>query len=193
MGLRRSRCERDSFRNSLAAGACWRILFHVRPGIAVLTIAVIATGCGPKPRADTNDDRTDARVEQIDATVIDAAMQADAAVDAPPDSSGGGGLDPDLDVPPDANQVCTTPGSLSDAECPGIQVCRFFSPTEGRCESCVQCGNLNAACSASDQCDILFMCFQGRCTNFCTLGTLECGPPEDCVDIGHPTHGVCQP
>jgi hypothetical protein len=57
----------------------------------------------------------------------------------------------------------------------------------------VDCGNLNAACDASDQCDILFMCFQGQCTNFCALGTTECGAPQDCVDIGHPTHGVCRP
>jgi hypothetical protein len=39
----------------------------------------------------------------------------------------------------------------------------------------------------------LFSCYAGRCTNFCTLGTVECGPVEDCLDIGHPTHGVCDP
>jgi hypothetical protein len=158
----------------------WRVL-------RALVLLALVVACGPKPRVE--DDGRDARVEEIDASrpPPDGAM-LDAAIDG-----AAGGLDPDLDVPPAANQACTTPGSLSDAECPGIQVCRFFSPTEGRCESCVMCGNLNAMCDASDQCDILFMCFQGRCTNFCTIGTTECGAPQDCVDIGHPTHGVCQP
>jgi hypothetical protein len=158
----------------------------VRCAVAILALVV---ACGPKPRVE-DDEPDDARGEPIDAASTDApdAPGLDAAIDAPI-----GGLDPDLEVPPASNQACTTPGSLSEAECPGIQVCRFFSPTEGRCESCVTCGNLNAVCDASDQCDILFTCFQGRCTNFCTLGTTECGAPQDCVDIGHPTHGVCQP
>ena len=105
--------------------------------------------------------------------------------------AGGGGLSSDLSLPDPSGTPCTSPGSLG--ECPGIEVCRFFTPTEGRCETCGPCGNLNDPCTASDQCDILFMCFRGRCTNFCTLGTFECGAIEDCVDIGHPTRGVCVP
>ena len=86
--------------------------------------------------------------------------------------------------------TCAMPGSL--VECAGTaEVCRLYSPSEGRCESCVSCGNLDAPCAASNECDILFMCFLGRCTNFCHLGTFECGRVEDCLDVGHPTMGVC--
>ncbi len=101
-----------------------------------------------------------------------------------------GMLDPNLSLPNANGQTCTQVGY--ETGCPAIQVCRFYSPTEGRCESCTTCGNLHATCSASNQCDILFMCYQGKCTNFCTLGTSECGPPADCINIGHPTRGVCK-
>ena len=107
------------------------------------------------------------------------------------DAGGGGGmLDPRLEVPP-SGETCATPGSLG--ECPSIQVCRFYTTTEGRCETCTGCGNLDDPCAASIDCDILFSCFDGRCTNFCTLGTFECGPVDDCIDVGHPTRGVCRP
>jgi len=99
-------------------------------------------------------------------------------------------LDPNLDVP-DEGESCTSPGNLN--ECPGIAVCRFYTAEEGRCESCDNCGNLNAPCMSGTDCDILFSCFAGRCTNFCELGTFSCGPVEDCLDIGHATHGVCDP
>ena len=100
-------------------------------------------------------------------------------------------LDPDLDVPDDG-ESCSFPGSLN--ECPGVAtVCRFYTAEEGRCESCEGCGNLNAPCVNGTDCDILFSCFAGRCTNFCELGTFGCGPVEDCLDIGHATHGVCDP
>jgi hypothetical protein len=116
---------------------------------------------------------------------------ADAAVPPPVDAASGTSLDPDLDLPDPSGDVCTTPGGFG--ECGLTEVCRFYDTETGRCESCDPCGNLGASCSASDQCDILFMCHLGRCTNFCTLGTFECGPVEDCLDIGHPTHGVCAP
>ena len=112
-------------------------------------------------------------------------------------SSSGGGelvpgdpLDPSLDVPDDG-EPCTTPGSL--VECPGIAVCRFQTTEQGTCESCEPCGNLGDPCSEGSECDILFSCYDGRCTNFCELGTYACGPIEDCLDVGHPTHGVCDP
>ncbi|HEU0032488.1 MAG TPA: hypothetical protein VFQ53_17770 [Kofleriaceae bacterium] len=155
---------------------------------ALVAIACVL-GCGPDPRPDEPRDAASPSIDGPSSTIDGAS-----SVDGPAaDGQSSGGLDPDLEVPPAGNQPCTTPGSLSDTECPGIAVCRFFSPTEGRCESCVTCGNLNAACSASDQCDILFTCYQGRCTNFCLLGSSECGAPADCIDIGHPTHGVCRP
>jgi hypothetical protein len=99
-------------------------------------------------------------------------------------------LDPSLDVP-EEGESCTTPGSL--VECPGIAVCRFATTEQGLCESCDGCGNLGAACSEGTDCDILFSCYDGRCTNFCQLGTYDCGPIEDCLDIGHDTYGVCDP
>ena len=119
---------------------------------------------------------------------LDAAMMIDA-----PGGGGGGGLDPDLEIPASGGQFCDEPGRGSP-ECPAGEVCRFYTSTEGRCEGCdpATCGNLGASCSATDQCDILFECYKGQCTNFCTLGTTECGPQDDCIDIGHATRGVCR-
>jgi hypothetical protein len=103
----------------------------------------------------------------------------------------GGALDPNLSLPDPNGQVCATPGHGTG--CPSLQTCRFFNASAGRCESCAPCGNLNALCTKSAECDILFVCYKGRCTNFCTLGTYNCGAITDCVDVGHPTHGVCKP
>jgi hypothetical protein len=115
-------------------------------------------------------------------------MRLDGGRDA---GSGGAPLDPALSVPPAGNEPCTTPGSFG--ECSGVSVCRFFDADEGRCESCTECGNLGASCASGDDCDILFACYAGTCTNICPLGTSYCGPVEDCLDVGHPTHGVCRP
>jgi hypothetical protein len=106
------------------------------------------------------------------------------------DSGAGTPLDPLLDIP-DAGEQCDYPGDLQS--CPGIAVCRFATAEYGLCESCDACGNLNAPCVEGTDCDILFSCYAGHCTNFCTLGTFECGPVEACLDIGHPTRGVCDP
>ncbi len=109
-------------------------------------------------------------------------------------SGGGGGtgaLDPNLSVPNPSGQPCTTPGYGTG--CPSLQVCRISGPNQGTCESCTQCGNLGASCGSSAQCDILFQCYLGKCTNICPLGTSYCGPPQDCLNVGHATHGVCKP
>src|SRR5579862_8969916 len=98
----------------------------------------------------------------------------------PPADLAMGALDPGLALPDPSGAVCSTPGSLT--ECPGVEVCRFYTAQEGRCESCTSCNNLGAACSASSDCDILFMCYQGKCTNFCQLGTSECGPVANCLN-----------
>ncbi len=79
------------------------------------------------------------------------------------------------------------------SECPSLQVCRFYDSAEGRCESCGTCGNLGNTCTASNECDILFTCYQNTCVNICPLGTYYCGAITDCLDIGHPTYGVCRP
>ncbi|MEZ4222613.1 MAG: hypothetical protein R3B13_16855 [Polyangiaceae bacterium] len=104
---------------------------------------------------------------------------------------GTGGLDPNLGLPNPAGQPCTTPGYGTG--CPSLQVCRISGPNQGTCESCTQCGNLGASCASSSQCDILFQCYLGKCTNICPLGTSYCGPPQDCINVGHATHGVCKP
>lgn len=106
------------------------------------------------------------------------------------ESGAGTPLDPLLDVP-DVGEQCDYPGDLQS--CPGIAVCRFATAEYGLCESCDACGNLNAPCVEGTDCDILFSCYAGHCTNFCTLGTFECGPVEACLDVGHPTRGVCDP
>ena len=125
-----------------------------------------------------------------DATDAGDATSLDESSTGATGATGGDPLDPDLDIP-NGGEECTTPGDLN--ECPGIAVCRFATTEHGLCESCDACGNLNAPCVEGTDCDILFSCYAGRCTNFCTLGTFECGPIEDCLDIGHPTRGVCDP
>lgn len=101
-------------------------------------------------------------------------------------------LDPALSLPDPSGQPCVTPGARF--ECPGIEVCRPFTATEGRCESCGPCGNLNAPCTRSDECDILFTCFRGQCTGFCQLGSFNCGNPTQCIDVGLANmHGICAP
>ncbi|MCA9705169.1 MAG: hypothetical protein KDK70_04875 [Myxococcales bacterium] len=136
-----------------------------------------ATASGPGDEADTTSGSATSS-PTTDAT-------AGSTGDAPGDP-----LDPDLDVP-EGGQPCLTPGSL--VECPALEVCRFHTTEQGLCESCDACGNLGAPCTQGTDCDILFACYQGQCTNFCQLGTFECGPVEDCLDVGHPTHGVCAP
>jgi hypothetical protein len=122
--------------------------------------------------------------------VIDSGTTPDGGfLDALP--SDGGAIDPALALPDPSGQPCATPGSLG--ECPNLQVCRIYSGSEGRCESCGPCGNLGAFCNSSSDCDILFACFRNACVNFCEIGTFECGPMENCIDVGFPGHGMCKP
>jgi hypothetical protein len=120
---------------------------------------------------------------------VDPTMAESSSTDAT-DTASGTPLDPDLDIP-NGGEQCDYPGDLQ--QCPGIAVCRFATAEYGLCESCDACGNLFDPCVEGTDCDILFSCYAGFCTNFCTLGTFECGPKEDCLDIGHPTRGVCNP
>ncbi len=128
---------------------------------------------------------------RVDAGRVDAGRVDAGRVDAGRDGGRGTPLDPLLRPADPSGAPCATPGSMS--ECPGIAVCRFFTAEEGRCESCTECGNLGRPCASGRDCDILFACYAGRCTNICPLGTFYCGPVEDCLDVGHPTHGVCRP
>jgi hypothetical protein len=127
----------------------------------------------------------------VDSTgVADSGSGSGGVVDTGSTSGGGTPLDPMLDIPDDG-AMCSYPGDLE--ECDGIAVCRFATVEYGLCESCDACGNLNAPCVEGTDCDILFECYAGRCTNFCTLGQSECGPVDACLDVGHPTRGVCDP
>jgi hypothetical protein len=180
---------------------------------SIVLCALLFAGCaramiGNDPRKDGGapiDSDQPKDLATSDSSPIDdlARAPADLVNVAPPDLAGappdlapapsdlaGGPLDPGLALPDPSGAVCATPGSLS--ECPGIEVCRFYSAQSGRCEACTTCNNLGAACSASSDCDILFMCYLGKCTNFCQLGTSECGPVANCLNIGHPTYGVCK-
>jgi hypothetical protein len=161
-----------------------------------VVLLAIVVGCASGGRSGPGDGQHDAPPgTPIDGPPMADAKKSDAmtAADAPVDSAPGGGLDPDLELPDPGGQVCDEPGRIGSPECPAAEVCRFFTPTEGRCEGCTDCGNLGAACTATEQCDIVHVCYQGRCTNFCILDSLQCGAPADCIDIGHATRGVCKP
>lgn len=148
-------------------------------------------GSTPTTAADETDSADTATTTATDGNDDDGTT---GGTDTTPGSTSGdtpgSPLDPGLDTPDDG-EVCMTPGSLG--ECPALQVCRFHTTEQGLCESCDTCGNLGAPCVEGTDCDILFACYQGQCTNICELGTFFCGPIEDCLNVGHPTHGVCAP
>ena len=132
----------------------------------------------------------------VDARVVDAPGGTDADVDPPIDAQtdGGTGLDPDLELPDPAGAVCARPGAAGFNDCDPPAACRFYTPTEGRCEDCQDCRGLGMPCSVSSDCDSLAVCFRGRCSSFCRLGSPECGGQVSaCLSIGHATVGVCDP
>lgn len=101
-------------------------------------------------------------------------------------------LDPQLATPPVCDPTCTGIGFGND--CPLAEYCRLKDSQTAVCESCVACGNLHAPCVTTADCDIIFTCFMGQCTAQCDLATPQtCGNPAACTDVGHPTHGVCNP
>ncbi len=105
---------------------------------------------------------------------------------------GGQALDPQLEVPPLCQPACVSIGFSND--CPAGQICRLKDSATSVCENCITCGNSGAACSASNECNILFTCFKGQCALMCDLSTPQvCGNPAACTDVGHPTHGACDP
>lgn len=128
----------------------------------------------------------------VDAGSKDSGGGGNKDAGPPPVDSGNGGLDPLLSLP-DPSGVPCVPGLASEIGCPALSVCRLSSPSGGRCESCTDCGNLGNSCSSGKDCDILFECYAGKCVNFCLLGSYNCGPIENCVNVGHPTLGVCKP
>jgi hypothetical protein len=169
----------------------------------LVVLLVLAGGCasGRGNGGANGDGRVDAPTgTSVDAAPGDGAATADARVDGSPmpidapGGGGGGGLDPDLELPDPSGQFCDEPRRRGAPECPPLEVCRFFTSTEGRCEAGPASGGTpGSPCTATDQCDIQSECYQDRCTAFCLLGSLECGMVADCINIGHATQGVCRP
>lgn len=105
---------------------------------------------------------------------------------------GGMALDPQLAVPPLCMPTCVSIGFSND--CPAGNICRLEDSATAVCEGCTTCGNLDDPCTASNECDIVFTCFRGQRTAMCDLDTPQtCGNPAACTDVGHPTHGACDP
>jgi hypothetical protein len=148
------------------------------------TDGAAADGADPYSRDDTGaaDAASDVRPTE--------AGPRDARADAPRDTGPATGLDPDLELPDANGAVCSKIGAIGTG-CGGGMGCRIATTDAGRCEGCVVCNGLNQGCTSSNQCDTLFQCFNGKCRGYCRLGTTECGAVEDCVDVGHDTHGVC--
>lgn len=151
-------------------------------GLAAVALGGCATG-DPDNSFPAGDNFPDASTRIIDARVRPDAEGLDGAVVSD--------LDPQLDVVGPGGEVCGIPGETF--ECGAGQVCRFYDSQLGRCGGCGLCATDNDPCAASSECGLEFMCYQGRCTKFCTLFNTECGSPLDCLDIGHPTRGVCRP
>lgn len=150
------------------------------------------TSVNPDP--DVIQDVTTDPPEDVTPDTADTASEDVTTVDTEPDVPPRTPLDPNLATPPESNPPCTTPGSRG--ECGFLEICRHFSAEESRCESCDDgtCNGLGQPCSRTAECDILFTCYLGRCTGTCDLTTPQvCGVPTDCIDVGHPTHGVCLP
>jgi len=162
--------------------------------VVVLVVMAAACASGRRPGGGGGDD--DGAGAQQDASTGGPHDAPGTGIDARKLDGGGGGstgLDPELELPDPNGQVCHHP--RNSVECPSPEVCRYYSPTEGRCEACPQggCGHLNEPCTATNQCDTPFECYQHACVGFCILGSLECGPVTNCVDIGFPGMGVCKP
>lgn len=122
--------------------------------------------------------------------VIDGGMPGIDATTRDAGRSGSTDLDPALSIPPVGNPSCATPNTGCRA---GETWCRLYSSTEGRYEGCTTCDNQNDPCSTGEDCNLFFVCYTGRCTLMCELGSSTCGDVNACLDIGHPTRGVCRP
>ena len=154
--------------------------------IGLLVCALSAAGCRQR-LVVAGATQSDAGESSLDSGAVDSGPLSDSGMDG-----GGGGLDPDLALADESAASCTFIGTF--VTCVSTTVCGFFSQTEGRCVTCDgSCAHVGESCTRAEDCDTVSACYQGRCTPYCELGSLECGgPPDDCLDVGHPTTGVCR-
>ncbi len=93
---------------------------------------------------------------------------------------------PDLCGPAASGTPCTEIG-FGGFDCPSGQTCRIAGTT-ARCEPHNVVGN--GPCAKNDDCIQAYQCYQNQCMWLCELGSgFGCSGP--CMNIGHPTHGVC--
>ncbi|MDB4940810.1 MAG: hypothetical protein JWP97_344 [Labilithrix sp.] len=143
----------------------------------------------------TRDDGGGSGTDAGGTTGSDGSAISDASIDAGA-TKGPTGLDPGIPIPPLGNEPCSPPGNTE--VCSGLQACRMATPDSGRCEDCSMQGTCSAgvgqACVGSNDCDILFNCFRGKCTLVCRFPYLgECGGTRACVDVGYQGYGLCDP
>jgi hypothetical protein len=104
-------------------------------------------------------------------------------------------LDVNLKTPGAGGTKCTQLG-YANLQCLGNDTCRPYSTTEGRCEAGGSQPQ-NVACISSGDCQVQFTCFFGQCQGYCEVGSDQCLPGGECVDVGYrgvtPTLGVCKP
>jgi len=139
-------------------------------------------------------DGGDAGVVGDSATELDGSAVVDGGGG---DGRGPTGLDDGVALPElDAAPCRVSTGGVDFAACKGSEECRMATADSGRCEDCLgRCAlHQGDSCTRSWQCDSIFECFRGRCTNRCTLGEHECGRIESCLDVGFlGTYGLCDP
>jgi hypothetical protein len=128
--------------------------------------------------------------------VGDGAPEVD-VLDGGGDGRGPTGLDDRVALPElDATPCRVSIGGVDFVNCKGSEECRMATADSGRCEDCLGRCTLHQgdSCTQSWQCDSLFECFRGRCTNRCTRGEHECGKIESCLDVGFlGGFGLCDP
>jgi hypothetical protein len=142
---------------------------------ALLALAVMATGCEGLFGVDFDD----------------AHPQDDDDHQGGAGGSGGSAMDSKLVLSNPASLRCMYPGIVDT--CPPGQMCHIAGPDSGTCEGCVTCGHLGDPCTVNIDCDTLFQCYAGKCTQICLLGTVECGAIADCLYVGNVYYGVCKP
>ena len=176
---------------ALACGACG--LFFDVDGLGRGSADADASPDATGPLPGAGDSGTDARPEDARGPA-DGATATDAPHDAPAsDGKGPTGLDDGVVLPDLDAAVCDPFGSF--AQCGITATCRMATPDAGRCENCdAGClGHPKDPCTRTRDCDGRLQCFRSTCTPTCLLGSVECGNPSNCIDVGYVGYGLCNP